>query len=215
MSARIRVFAGDHRGFSLVEIAVASAIFAIAAVAIASLYVSTQRAFDYGSAQAFAQRQGTLLQEELQRRLQRAVDFSVAPCGSGTATASVRYTLPDNTSWCLHQDQKVGDNFPQLYVCSVDLTIPVFGGGPLCEAGSARSLTAQSQNINEMARRLGTELRVANTQFTALSTMSGTSGVIIAGRALDVRFDLHDGAMDRVSPAYTGMRFGFTTTLRN
>lgn len=190
----------------------ATAIFAIVAVAIGSFYVSTQRAFDYGSAQAFAQRQGTLLQEELQRRLQRAVDFSVTACGSGTATASVRYALPDGTQWCLHQDQKVGDTFPQLYVCTINGGIPLVTGGFACDAASARSLTAQSQNINETAARLGTQLRVASTTFTTVSTVSGTP---IAGRALDVRFDLYDGAMYRVSTAYTGMRFGFTTTLRN
>lgn len=212
MRARVGAIAGDHRGITLVEALVATAIFAIVAVAIGSFYVSTQRAFDYGSAQAFAQRQGTMLQEELQRRLQRAVDFSVTACGSGTATASVRYTLPDATAWCLHQDQKLGDNFPQLYVCTLNSGIPLFGGGTGCDAGSARSLTAQAQNINETARRLGTELRVASTTFTTVSTVNGQS---IAGRALDVRFDLYDGAMYRVSTAYTGMRFGFTTTLRN
>jgi prepilin-type N-terminal cleavage/methylation domain-containing protein len=204
--------ARDRRGLTLVEVLVASAIFAIVAVAIGSFYVSTQRAFDYGSAQAFAQRQGTLLQEELQRRLQRAVDFSVTACGSGTATASVRYALPDGTQWCLHQDQKLGDNFPQLYVCSLNSGIPLLSGGVGCDSGSARSLTAQSQNISETEQRLGTELRVANTTFLTVSTVNGTP---IAGRALDVRFDLYDGAMYRVSTAYTGMRFGFTTTLRN
>ena len=212
MRVRAAAAALDGRGITLVEALVATAIFAIVAVAIGSFYVSTQRAFDYGSAQAFAQRQGTLLQEELQRRLQRAVDFSVTGCGSGTATASVRYALPDGTQWCLHQDQKVGDTFPQLYVCSIDGGIPLVTGGFACDAGSARSLTAQSQNINETAARLGTQLRVASTTFTTVSTVSGTP---IAGRALDVRFDLYDGAMYRVSTAYTGMRFGFTTTLRN
>lgn len=204
--------ARDPRGLTLVEVLVATAIFAIVAVAVGSFYVSTQRAFDYGSAQAFAQRQGTMLQEELQRRLQRAVDFAVTGCGSATATASVRYALPDSTQWCLHQDQKLGDNFPQLYVCSLNSGIPLLSGGFACDAGSARSLTAQSQNISETQSRLGTELRVANTTFLAVSTVNG---VTIAGRALDVRFDLYDGAMYRVSTAYTGMRFGFTTTLRN
>ena len=130
MSARARgLIARDHRGVTLVELLVATAIFAIVAVAIGSFYVSTQRAFDYGSAQAYAQRQGTMIQEELQRRLQRAVDFSVTGCGSGTATASVRYNLPDGTAWCLHQDQKVGDTFPQLYVCSLNSGDPALQRG--------------------------------------------------------------------------------------
>ena len=102
----------DRRGVTLVELLIATAIFTIVAVAIGSLYASTQRAFDYGSAQAYAQRQGTMIQEDLQRRLQRAVDFAVTGCGSATATASVRYSLPDGTDWCLHQDQKVGDTSP-------------------------------------------------------------------------------------------------------
>jgi prepilin-type N-terminal cleavage/methylation domain-containing protein len=210
---RLGAITRDRRGVTLVELLVASAIFAIVTVAIGSFYVSTQRAFDYGSAQAFAQRQGTLLQEELQRRLQRAVDFAVTACGSASATASVRYSLPDGTLWCLHQDQKVGDTFPQLYVCSLNSGIPLVSGGFACDAGSARNLTGQAQNINEMAQRLGTQLRVASTTFLAVSTMNGS---VMTGRALDVRFDLYDGAMYSLYPAsYTGMRFGFTTTLRN
>jgi prepilin-type N-terminal cleavage/methylation domain-containing protein len=212
VSACFAAIVHDRRGVTLVEILVATAVFAIVAVAVGSFYVSTQRAFDYGSAQAFAQQQGTMLQEELQRRLQRAVDFAVTSCGSGTATASVRYALPDGTQWCLHQDQKLGDNFPQLYVCTLNAGIPLVTGGFACDAGSARSLTAQAQNISATTRRLGTELRVASTTFTTVATVNGTP---IAGRALDVRFDLYDGAMYRVSTAYTGMRFGFTTTLRN
>jgi prepilin-type N-terminal cleavage/methylation domain-containing protein len=203
----------DRRGVTLVELLVATAIFAIVAVAVGSLYLSTQRAFDYGSAQAYAQRQGTMIQEDLQRRLQRAVDFSVTGCGSATATASVRYNLPDGGLWCLHQDQKGGDTFPQLYVCSLNSGIPLFSGGFACDASSAQSLTGQAQAMNESARKLGTQLRVASTTFLAVSTVNGSS---IAGRALDVRFDLYDGVMYSLNPAsYTGMRFGFTTTLRN
>jgi prepilin-type N-terminal cleavage/methylation domain-containing protein len=210
---RVAAVARERRGVTLVEILVATAIFAIVAVAMGSFYVSTQRAFDYGAAQAFAQRQGTVLQEELQRRLQRAVDFSVTSCGSATATATVRYSLPDGTLWCLHQDQKAGDSFPQLYVCTLNTGTPLFSGGIACDTGSAVSLTTQSQNLNDTARRLNTELRVANTTFLTVSTLNGST---IAGRALDVRFDLYDGAMLSLYPAsYTGMRFGFTTTLRN
>jgi len=213
VSARLAALARDRRGVTLVELLVATVIFAIVAVAIGSFYVSTQRAFDYGSAQAFAQRQGTLLQEEIQRRLQRAVDFSVTPCGSGTATAFVRYNLPDGTVWCLHQDQKTGDAYPQLYVCSLNAGVVLVTGGIACDTGSAVSLTAQAQNLNDMSRRLSTQLRVANTTFFAVSTMNGSA---MAGRALDVRFDLYDGAILSLYPAsYTGMRFGFTTTLRN
>jgi Tfp pilus assembly protein PilW len=198
---------------TLVELLVATAIFTIVAVAVGSLYVSTQHAFDYGSAQAYAQRQGTMIQEDLQRRLQRAVDFTVTGCGSATATAAVQYRLPDGGVWCLHQDQKVGDTFPQLYVCSLNSGTPLFSGGFACDVGSAQSLTGQAQAMNESARKLGTQLRVASSTFVSVSTMNGSA---MAGRALDVRFDLYDGVMYSLNPAsYTGMRFGFTTTLRN
>jgi prepilin-type N-terminal cleavage/methylation domain-containing protein len=203
----------DRRGVTLVELLVATAIFTIVAVAIGSLYLSTQRAFDYGSAQAYAQRQGTMIQEDIQRRLQRAVDFAVTGCATATATASVQYRLPDGGVWCLHQDQKVGDTFPQLYVCSLNSGIPLFSGGFACDAGSVQSLTGQAQAMNESARKLGTQLRVASTTFVSVSTLNGSA---MAGRALDVRFDLYDGVMYSLNPgSYTGMRFGFNTTLRN
>ena len=213
MIRRLAWLCRDRRGVTLVELLIATAIFAIVAVAVGSLYVSTQRAFDYGSAQAYAQRQGTMIQEDLQRRLQRAVDFTVTPCGSATTTASVRYNLPDGSLWCLHQDQKVGDTFPQLYICRLNLAVPLFSGGFACDASQVQSLTGQAQAMNESARKLGTQLRVASTTFLSVSTLNGTS---IAGRALDVRFDLYDGVMYSLNPtSYTGMRFGFTTTLRN
>ena len=67
--------------------------------------------------------------------------------------------------------------------------------------------------MNESAGKLGTQLRVASSTFVSVSTMNGSA---MAGRALDVRFDLYDGVMYSLNPAsYTGMRFGFTTTLRN
>lgn len=213
MSRRLAWLPRDQRGVTLVELLVATAIFTIVAIAIGSLYVSTQRAFDFGSAQANAQRQGTMIQEDLQRRLQRAMDFTVIGCGSATATAAVQYNLPDGINWCLHQDQKAGDTFPQLYVCPINAGTPLLSGSTACNTGSAVSLTAQGQAMNESARKLGTQLRVASTTFLTVSTMNGSA---IAGRALDVRFDLYDGVMYNLNPAsYTGMRFGFTTTLRN
>ena len=198
---------------TLVELLVAAAIFTIVGISVGSLYLSTQRGFDYGSAQAYAQRQGTMIQEDIQRRLQRAVDFTVIACGSASATASVQYNLPDGVNWCLHQDQKVGDTFPQLYVCPINAGTPLVSGSTTCNTGSAQSLTAQAQAMNENARKLGTQLRVASTTFLSVSTMNGSP---MAGRALDVRFDLYDGVMYNLNPgSYTGMRFGFTTTLRN
>ena len=51
------------------ELLVAASIFVFVMFGIGSLYLSAKRGFDFGSAEAYVQRQGTHLQEELNRQL--------------------------------------------------------------------------------------------------------------------------------------------------
>src|SRR6266545_1656925 len=75
-------FPRDSRGFTLAELLVSVAIFVIIGLGLASLYLSSTRAMDEGSTMAYVQRQGTQIQEELARYIQRATVLEVDPPGA-------------------------------------------------------------------------------------------------------------------------------------
>src|SRR3979411_1007979 len=85
----------DARGFTLLEAVLASAIFMTIVFGMATLYTTSQQAYNYGTSQAYLQRVGTLLQERIQRELGGAGALQVVDCGrNSTANLSVRYVTP-------------------------------------------------------------------------------------------------------------------------
>lgn len=78
----LRHFPRDSRGFTLAELLVTAAIFVIVGLGLGSLYLSSIRAMDEGSSMAYLQRQGTQIQEELARQIQRATVLQVDPYGA-------------------------------------------------------------------------------------------------------------------------------------
>src|SRR5262245_35320168 len=132
----------DPRGATLLELLVTVFIVAIIGAGLTGLYLSSTYAMNDGSSMAYLQRQGTLIQEELARHIQRAtilgVDFYGAsqsmchPAGVGSLPAgkSIIYqrtvgsaanpTSPDTDEfWCIYEYQRSGDPYAQFWRCQV------------------------------------------------------------------------------------------------
>jgi hypothetical protein len=88
----------DQRGFSVIEILLASLAGGIILLGLGSLYVAATRAFGEADSQASLQRQGTLALQEISRRIQSGAGsgaITTATC-NGQAN-SVQVTTPDGT----------------------------------------------------------------------------------------------------------------------
>jgi len=182
-------------GYTLIELLAAAAIAIFVLFGLGTLYLATTRNVALGSAQAFVQRQGTLVEEELSRLLLSATGVSVGTttpaCGpGGSAAAALLFTRTDDSRWCVYEFADVGDSFPQLYVCQLQAA-----PATAC-AGQARNLLAGA--VRAVAEA---ELRVANTTFTPLP------GALTS--AVNIRFDLTDGTL------YSPLRFGLSVYVRN
>lgn len=209
----------DAHGLTLVELLVAAAIFIFVAFGMGSLYLSAKRGFDFGSAEAFVQRQGTLVQEELARHILRATLLQVAQCrpnGSVTIAAgeSIIYQrlVQDPTSgalqneyWCIYWFQRTSpaDPYPQLWRCRI--------AGPT----PPQNCTSTPENLLPPvpASISGQLVSVSSANFAVpLSCV----GVTCVATSVDIRFDLdlRDGATGP-SLLWSARRFGFNTTIRN
>jgi hypothetical protein len=234
---------GGGGGFTLVELLLGVAIFMIVAAGLTSLYFFSLQSMDDGSAQAWVQREGTLIQEDLARRILPAVAVQVAACGPSGASPSLLYqiigeeatrekdaqpSLPAS-AWsrfrCLYQLQDTGDPGPQLYICWLpdDASNPIPTGptGTACTADTRLNLLARS-SLDMTGSRLGIgRLRVSNSTFTQITSV-GTYAV--SRPVVDIRYDLHYttatggivfNRQQQQAAGQVGLRFGFTTTARN
>jgi len=214
----------DPRGFTVMELLMTVAIFAVITLAAGSLYVFTTRAMDDGSALVYVQRQGTQIQEELARHTQRAtvltVDNSQTLCkpSAGQSTAagkSIIYqrtvgsssTAPPATDefWCLYEFQQTGSTFPSLWRCRVSgLTPP-------------QTCTTTPENLLASALRGFRGLGIGDTgaSFTLLSC--GTCVCAGCPVSVDVRFSLDVKRSAAAGDSLIGGArwFGFNITIRN
>ena len=207
----------------------AAAIFFIVALALGTLYVSTMRAFDLSSAQAFVQRQGTLIQEEMMRQMGPATSVQVMACGPSTASPSLVYqttpetaerdaTTPKSRFRCLYrlQDATLGDAAPKLYTCKLADDPPTYSSavpaaGTNCV--SATKVNLLRQDLSETTVRLSATLTVNNVTFTQITAINGMTVTV---PSVDIRFDLTDQvSIFTTSSAPGGLRFGFVAAARN
>jgi prepilin-type N-terminal cleavage/methylation domain-containing protein len=82
----------SQRGFSLLELLVATMVGTIVAGGLLSLYLATTRSFGESNAQAVLQRQGALALEEIGRQVRRAVGpgaISLATCNGNGRSVQV------------------------------------------------------------------------------------------------------------------------------
>lgn len=216
---RDRRVLGDARGVSMVEILITAFISVIVLSAAGSLYVTSRRAFDYGASQAYVQRQGTLLQEQIARWAKNSVGVQVVPCGGNTTAArSLAIEDANGTIRCIYQNPEGANADADLFACQV----------ASWTAGCTGGTNYNMLNLmpSEVATRLGAPLRVRNTTFTRVTCIDlrpCPSGGFDLGVALfvtsplvDVRFELTDNTIPNPQfPTYVGMRFGFGITARN
>jgi Tfp pilus assembly protein PilV len=214
---RGRQVLGDARGISLVEILIAAFISVIVLSAIGSLYVTSRRAFDFGVSQAYVQRQGTLLQEQIARWAKNSVGVQVVLCGGNTTTGrSLAIEDANGAIRCIYQRPEGADTDAGLFACSVNTwTANCSGGANYNMLNVMRS---------EVATRLGAPLRVRNTTFTRVTCIDHTPpgpcvadaiALAVTSPLVNVRFELTDNTIPNPQPTYIGMRFGFGITARN
>lgn len=218
-----RRVATGHRGFSLAELLVVALIFAIVALGAGTLYVSATRTMDDASALVYAQRQGTQIQEALQRHMERSTVLQVSstqvlcrhasgldvPAGKAVVYqrvvgASGTPTVPDTDErWCLYEYQPSGFAVAQLWRCRVaGLTPP-------------QTCTSTPENLFAGALRgfKGLGLGTGGTAFTlAPCAVAGTCPT-----SVDIRFplDVLRSASDPGSVLGTPLWFAFNVTVRN
>ena len=205
---------GDARGISLLEILVTTFIFVIVLSAAGSLYLTSRRAFDFGVSQAYVQRQGTLIQEQIARWAKNSTGVQVVQCGGNTTPGrSLAIEEASGTRRCIYQNPEGDDTDADLFMCAIgDWTAGCMGG----LATNMLNLTP-----SEVATRLGAPLRVRNTTFTRVTCIdpgpcgSGAIALSVTSSLVDVRFELTDNTIPNPQSTYVGMRFGFGITSRN
>ena len=205
---------GDARGFSIVEMLIASFISVIVLSAAGSLYLSSKKAFDYGSSQAYVQRQGTLIQEQIARWAKNSVTVQRVLCG-GNATAGRSLAIEDanGTIRCIYQSPEADDTDADLFVCQVA------SWNAACAGGTNYNML--NLMPSEVSVGLGAPLRVRNTTFTAVTCIdpgpcgTGAVALSVTSSLVGVSFDLTDNAIPNPQGTYVGMRFGFGITSRN
>lgn len=128
----------NQRGFTLAEVLVASLVGAVVLLGMGSFYISMVNAYKQGNDQAFLQRQATLIQDELARKILPAFQVASGPCGGGTTTTdSLLVTLPDNKFLCFYQQAD------QMFEC--DVANPT--ATTICVPGTARNLLTGSPTL--------------------------------------------------------------------
>jgi type II secretory pathway pseudopilin PulG len=136
-----------RRGFALLELLVAGAIVAMIGLGLSALYLSSTQAMDEGSTMAYLQRQGTQIQEDLARRIQRATVLEVDPYGAAVSVChpadganlapgkSIIYQTTVGTTgspsspstheyWCVYEYKLPADASAQLWLCQVSGLTP-------------------------------------------------------------------------------------------
>ncbi len=209
----------DTRGFTMVEMLIAAVVFVFVASAVGALYLSTRQGFNYSSAEAFAQRQGTLVQQRLTRELQSATSIQVAKCaeaspGTMPANTSIIYGLsfPGRTGnqteyWCIYQFQRASFSpFSQLWRC------------PLANASASQTCTGGAANAENLMPPVpdsvaGERLEVLNSNFAFTASCGGSPCL---STSVNLRFDVDLHAQTTTASLLASpRRFGFTVAVRN
>jgi prepilin-type N-terminal cleavage/methylation domain-containing protein len=216
----MRAAVAGTRGVTLVELLIAILVVAIIAIGFGSLYVSSQRALDLSSAEAFLQRQGTLIQEELQRQVSRANLLEVAECRPTGVTLSAgesiiynrrvqdpaTSTMTDEAS-CVFRHQPSGQP-AALWRCPIPGTTPP----QTCSTTAENLLFGIPQKAG---RQVDVSVISGVPTFQTASILCGGVGCATV-TTVDVRFRLNLATSPGGQALIPVARdFGFNLSLRN
>ncbi len=191
-------------------------IFSIVLGALGTLFYTTRQGFDYSTVQSHVQRNGTIIQEWMQKELTTAIALQVVNCGpNGTAQKSLMYQTQMGATRCIYERSEAGDPGPQLYRCNmVSWTV-----GGACSSTPENLLSILLPSV--VSENLAPQLFVQNTLFTRVSCLPQSGSCGDAGRSVlaplvDVRFDMNmTGVLNDIATSYTGQRFLVSVTTRN
>jgi hypothetical protein len=197
---------------SLLEVMITAVISVFILSAAGSLYLSSKHAFDHGTSQAYVQRQGTLIQEQISRWAKNSGTVQRVLCGgNGTAGRSLAIGDANGTIRCIYQSPEAADTDADLFVCQV----------ANWTAGCTGGTNYNMLNVTPSEVAVG-PLRVRNTTFASVTCIdpgpcgSGTVGLSVTTSLINVSFDLTDNTIPNPQQGtYVGMRFGFGITSRN
>jgi type II secretory pathway pseudopilin PulG len=144
---RQRCFLRDSDGFTLAELLVTTLMFAVIGLGLGTIYLSSTQSMDEGSTMVYLQRQGTQIQEELARHIQRATVLEVDAYGATQSLCqpaagvnlsrgkSIIYQRTVGTTgspaspgsdeyWCVYEYKQPTDPYPQIWRCQVSGLTP-------------------------------------------------------------------------------------------
>ena len=122
----------NERGFTLVELVIAVLLTSIVLLGLGQFYISTARYGAENDAQAFLQRQATIIIDEMTRQIRPAIDLQVNACnGVGYA---LQATQKDGSVYCFYvdgggqllEDRPSGGRWNLLSGSPVSLTVTSF-----------------------------------------------------------------------------------------
>ncbi len=94
----------NNRGLGLLELLVTTLVGVVILLGISSFYLATVRFYEQSSSQTFLQRQGTLIIDEMTRRIRFANGLIQDPPSDCPATPSLKVTQPSVTGfYCFYQ----------------------------------------------------------------------------------------------------------------
>jgi Tfp pilus assembly protein PilV len=215
---RIRITSlQDQNGFSLVEALLAAFLFLIVALSIAAMINTSNTGFDVAATQAFVQRTGTAVSEQMQREFTTATALQVTSCGpQGVAGKAVMYMTQLGNTRCVYEWTDATPPGPQLFRCN--LAGWTVGGG--C-TNTPENLLRIQQALNA-PHNAATQIRAQNILFQRVDCLPNASGSCsdpgrqVVSPLFDFRFDLDiPNVTWAASDSFPGQRFAASFTTRN
>jgi hypothetical protein len=207
----------NPKGFSIVEALLVAFLFLIVALSIAGMINSSNTGFDVAATQAFVQRTGTAVSEQMQREFTSATALQVTSCGPQGATGkAVMYMTQLGSTRCIYEWTDATPPGPQLFRCN----LAGWTAGGSC-TNTPENLLLIQQALNA-PRNAATQIRAQNILFQRVECLPNTSGSCsdpgrqVVSPLFDFRFDLDIPNITwSTSDSFPGQRFAASFTTRN